>query len=434
MRMYDLIEKKRDKLPLTAEEIGFLVRGFTKGEIPDYQMSALLMAILLNGMEAEEISALTEEMMHSGDCVDLSRYGNLSVDKHSTGGVGDKTTLILSPIVAALDGKMAKMSGRGLGHTGGTIDKLEAIPGYRTALSPEEFVAQVDRVGMAVVGQTGNLAPADKKIYALRDVTATVDSIPLIASSIMSKKLAAGAHNIVLDVKIGSGAFMKTQAQAHELAETMVQIAKAHGRNAAALITDMDVPLGRAVGNSLEVIEAIEVLQGRGCEDLTEICVALSVQLLRMCHGWSQMESEAQVRRVLADGTALEKFREWIQAQGGDGRCIEQPELFGKAGCCYQLLSRDSGFLKRMNTEKIGKAACVLGAGRNTTEDVIDPAAGIYLLKKTGEYCHKGEALAILYSSTESRISAAEEVFRSALEFSAHPIEAKPLIFETIWK
>ena len=429
MRMYDLIEKKRNSLPLSSAEIKFLVSGFTDGNIPDYQMAALLMAIVLNGMNEEETASLTEAMMHSGDCVDLSRYGNLSVDKHSTGGVGDKTTLILSPIVAALGGKMAKMSGRGLGHTGGTIDKLESIPGYRVALSLEEFSAQVDRVGVAVVSQSGNLAPADKKIYALRDVTATVDSIPLIASSIMSKKLAAGAHNIVLDVKIGSGAFMKTPAQAKALAEAMVSIAKAHGRKATALITNMDVPLGRAVGNSLEVIEAIEVLRGEGCEDLTKVCVALAAQLVRMCHGWSEEESLQKVKTVLADGSALEKFREWIVAQGGDPGCVEHPERLGIAKFSQEILAETDGYLAKMDTEQIGKTACVLGAGRTTAEEEIDPTAGLILHKKTGDFCCKGEPLVTLFSSDPKKISQGEKIFRSALTFSECPVEVLPLIF-----
>ena len=327
----DIIRKKRDGGELTDEEIRFFVDGYTAGDIPDYQAAALMMAIYYRGMSRCETVALTDAMAHSGDTVDLSRYGTLSADKHSTGGVGDKTSLIVAPIVAALGGKMTKMSGRGLGHTGGTVDKLESIPGYRTSLSTEEFLRQIDEVGMAVIGQTGNLTPADKKLYALRDVTATVDSIPLITASIMSKKLAAGSHNIVLDVKVGSGAFMKTPEQAQELARAMVDIGKACGRNMAALITSMDVPLGNTIGNALEVQEAVAVLKGECRGALREVCEALSAQIVSLTYGWSLEESATRVRETLDSGAALDKMREWIAAQGGDVAYIDDVLRFPAA-------------------------------------------------------------------------------------------------------
>ena len=326
MRMYDIIEKKRNGHELNENEIRFFIKGFTEGTIPDYQASALMMAIYFQGMTEKETVCLTDAMAKSGDTVDLSRFGTLSVDKHSTGGVGDKTSLIVGPIVASLGGKVSKMSGRGLGHTGGTVDKLESITGYNTTLTNEEFLNQVENVGVAIIGQSGNLTPADKKLYALRDVTATVDSIPLITSSIMSKKLAAGSHNIVLDVKAGSGAFMKTLDDAEALAEQMVKIGKSCNRNIAAVITDMNSPLGNAIGNSLEVIEAVKVLKGEVKNDLYEVSVQLATLMLSLCFGWSEAEAEEKVISAIENGSAFSKMKEWIKAQGGDEKLYKVKE------------------------------------------------------------------------------------------------------------
>lgn len=429
MRVYDIIQKKRDGLVLSEEEIRYIIDGFTKDEIPDYQMSALLMAIYFNGMSDSNLSLMTDCMMRSGDTVDLSQFGDMSVDKHSTGGVGDKTTLIIAPIVAALGGKMAKMSGRGLGHTGGTVDKLEAIPGYKTTLSPEAFMEQVEKIGVAVIGQSGNLAPADKKIYALRDVTATVESIPLIAASIMSKKLAAGAKNIVLDVKVGAGAFMKTYEQARELAAKMVDIGKSAGRRVCAVITNMDTPLGCAVGNSLEVLEAAEILSGHGDAQLREICIVLSAKLVALCHNWDEVKARTEVENVLQEGRALAKFRQWIKAQGGNDSFIDQPQLLKPAPIKAEFTSAANGFLGKMDAEKIGKAACVLGAGREKTGDVIDFGAGIILKRKTGDKCSAGDPLAVLYTSDASKIDEALSYLENGgITVTPKKPETEPLI------
>lgn len=429
MRIYDIIQKKRDGAALTDDEIRFAVNGFTSGEIPDYQMSALLMAVYLNGMDKREQSTLTKVMMESGDIVDLSIFGELTADKHSTGGVGDKTTLIVAPVVAALGGKVAKMSGRGLGHTGGTIDKLEAIPGYRTTLTREEFIKQVQDVGIAVISQSGRIAPADKKIYALRDVTATIESIPLIASSIMSKKLATGSYNIVLDVKFGSGAFMKTLDDAKRLAETMVDIGKAASRRISAVITNMDVPLGAAVGNSLEVLEAAEVLSGRGSEDLIEVCVALSAQLLSLTHGWRYDDSAGRVREALRSGQALGKFKEWIAAQGGTAEFVSNSAVLGAAPIKYNYDIKAGGFITYMNAELIGKAAAALGAGREKSGDRIDYLAGIVLNKKTGDFCARGETAAVLHTSDQSRLAAACDYLDQAMKIGPEKPQTTPLIY-----
>lgn len=414
MRMVDIIRKKRDGGVLTDTEIAWFVRGYVAGEIPDYQVSALMMAIYFRGMTSEETACLTRCMAESGDTVDLSRFGDRSVDKHSTGGVGDKTTLILAPVVSALGLKVAKMSGRGLGHTGGTVDKLESIPGFCTDLSPAAFLAQVEEIGVAVIGQTGDLTPADKLLYALRDVTATVESIPLIASSIMSKKLAAGTHTIVLDVKTGSGAFMRERADAEALAKSMVDIGTACGRKVAAVITDMDVPLGHAVGNALEVKEAVEVLKGGGPRDLTEVCVELAANMVSLGLEIPMAQAETQVRRVLSDGTAYAQFVCWIGAQGGDVRCFDAPESWCSAAFTAELLAPCDGVIVRMDTEKVGLASMLLGGGRAKKSDVIDPTAGLYLHKKTGETVKAGEPLATLYTSDESRLEAAYEMLLSA--------------------
>ena len=424
MRMTDIIEKKKRGHGLTEAEIRWMIQGYTDGSIPDYQMSAFAMAVCFRGMDEEETAVLTDAMMRSGDIVDLSRFGELSVDKHSTGGVGDKTTLIVAPIVACLGGKMAKMSGRGLGHTGGTVDKLESIPGFCTTLSQEDFAAQVEHIGVAVIGQSGDLTPADKKLYALRDVTATVDSIPLIASSVMSKKLAAGAKNIVLDVKCGSGAFMKTPRDAKQLAEAMVSIGKRCGRNMAALITNMDVPLGNAVGNALEVKEAMEVLRGKE-GDLRQVCVALASYLLSLCHGWELRQAEERVRDVIDSGKAFDTFRRWIEAQGGCLEAMEPP-------CAYfAVKAEQDGYISAMDAEKIGSASCLLGAGRMKKDDAIDHRAGIILEKKTGDYVQKGQTLAVFYTGKEDA-SAAVELFRSALEFSHDQPPKQELIYDIV--
>lgn len=432
MRMYDIIESKRNGVELSKEEIEFFVKGYTDGSIPDYQAAAFCMAVYFKGMTENETVLLTESMAKSGDTVDLSMFGNLSADKHSTGGVGDKTSLIVAPIVASLGGKITKMSGRGLGHTGGTVDKLESISGYKTTLSGEEFISQVKRTGMAIIGQSGNLTPADKKLYALRDVTATVDSIPLIVSSIMSKKIAAGSHNIILDVKCGSGAFMKTPEDAEILAENMVNIGKGCGRNIAAVITDMDTPLGSAVGNSLEVIEAVKVLKGEVKNDLREVCIALSAELVSLVFSIPHSEALERVNGALDGGRAFDKMKEWISAQGGDISFIENTDLFPKALYAYDILSENDAYIASMDTEKIGLASVILGAGREFKEDSIDFSAGIIIYKKTGDKIEKGEKIATLFTNKEGEIPAAEKMYRDALCISEEKPEQKPLIYKII--
>ncbi len=433
MTVYDIIRKKRDGGVLTDEEIRFFVDGYTKGDIADYQASALCMAIFFRGMTAAETAALTLAMAGSGDTVDLSRFGTLSADKHSTGGVGDKTSLIVAPLAAAMGGKITKMSGRGLGHTGGTVDKLESVPGYQTTLTPKAFTAQVEKVGVAVIGQSGNLAPADKLLYALRDVTATVDSLPLITSSIMSKKLAAGSHNIVLDVKVGSGAFMKAPQDAKALAEAMVDIGNRCGRRTAALITAMDAPLGNAVGNALEVQEAIEVLKGKK-GDLREVCLALSAEMASLFLEIPIEEATTLAADTLDSGKAFEKMKEWIAAQGGDTRYLDTPALFPVASVTKDILSPADGFLTAMNAEEIGMVGVLLGAGRQKKTDTIDHAAGLVLHKKTGDAVKKGDKLCTLYTAREDSIPAAEERYLGALTFGEAPPKKLPLIVDIIRK
>lgn len=432
MRFYDIIQKKRDREMLTDAEIAFAVDGFTKGEIPDYQMSALLMAIFLNGMDNHELASLTQHMTASGESIDLSMFGDLTADKHSTGGVGDKTTLIVAPIVAALGGKVAKMSGRGLGHTGGTVDKLESIPGYQTTLTREAFIRQVEEIGLAVIGQSGHIAPADKKIYALRDVTATVDSIPLIASSIMSKKLASGSKNIVLDVKTGSGAFMKSVKQARSLAETMVDIGKSGGRRMRAVITNMDIPLGEAVGNALEILEAVEVLSGRGSNDLTSVSRTLASHMLSLCHGWSVERSMDEVKAALQSGAALQKFKQWISAQGGSTDFITDRAALGTAPIRFSYLAKTQGFIRHMDAELIGKAAAALGAGREKSDDAIDHTSGILIKKITGDSCACGDMLAQLHTSSEHLLQQAVTYMDAAIVFSDNKPPVQPLIYDIL--
>lgn len=432
MRMYDIIEKKRNGRELTDEEIKFFIKGYTDGSIPDYQASAFCMAVYFNSMSERETVTLTKAMANSGDTVDLSMFGTLSADKHSTGGVGDKTSLIVAPIVASLGAKITKMSGRGLGHTGGTVDKLESIPGYKTTLSGEEFISQVEKIGMAIIGQSGNLTPADKKLYALRDVTATVDSIPLIVSSIMSKKIAAGSHNIVLDVKCGSGAFMKTEKDAETLASEMVKIGKGCGRNTAALITDMDRPLGSAVGNTLEVIEAVRVLKGEVQNDLKDVCVALSAELISLVFSLSHMEAVNRVNEAIDSGKAFDKMREWISAQGGDASYIDNTDMFSKAKYSYDILSENDSYISLMDTEKIGLASVILGAGRECKDDSIDYSAGIIIYKKTGDRIQKGEKIATLLTNKKEALDDAESMYRSSFDVSEEKPEGKPLIYKII--
>ena len=432
MRMYDIILKKRNGCELTDKEIEFFVSGFTSGEIPEYQASALMMAIYFTGMSDREISALTLSMAHSGDMIDLSGVEGYTVDKHSTGGVGDKTTLIVAPIVAALGGKVAKMSGRGLGHTGGTVDKLESISGFRTALRSSEFINQVNDIGICVVGQSGNLAPADKKLYALRDVTATVDSIPLIASSKMSKKLAAGSKGIVLDVKTGSGAFMKTVELSEKLAGEMVKIGKSAGRNVVAVITNMDIPLGSAVGNSLEVIEAVNTLKGNGPDDLTDVCIYLASEMTALVTEKSIEECAELAKSAIADGSAFNKFKEMVAAQGGNTKWIDDTELFPKAEFCHEIKSKVCGYISKMDAEKIGIASVILGAGRNKKEDSIDFSAGIIINAKTGDKVSVGDTLAVLYTNDKRKIEEAEEKYLDSVKITDKKIEKQQLIYTTV--
>ena len=427
MRMYDIIKKKRDGGKLSAEEIDFFVNGYVSGEIPDYQVAALLMAIYFRKLDDEETLDLTLSIRDSGDTLDLSGIDGICVDKHSTGGVGDKTTLVVAPILAACGLKVAKMSGRGLGHTGGTIDKLEAIKGFKTSIPHDEFIKIVNQVGLAVVGQSGDLTPADKKIYALRDVTATVDNISLIVSSIMGKKLATGSKCLLLDVKVGSGAFMKTYSDAEKLARAMVDIGNAAGKKTAALITDMDIPLGRAVGNSIEVIEAIDTLKGSGPEDLDALCREICAQLLVMSGERREIAVE-KVNEALTSGKALGKLKEMIKAQGGDERFVDDTSLFPKAAYSLDVLSEKEGRFYGINAEQVGVASLILGAGRVKKEDDIDHAAGIFFHKKRGEI-KKGERICTLYSNNKESLKVAEEVIEKAFLSSG---EERPLIYKTI--
>lgn len=393
-------------MELNQTEIEYLINGYVNNEIPDYQISAWLMAVYFQGMTDRELLALTNCMTKSGEIVDLSSIMGVKVDKHSTGGVGDKVTLVVAPIVAACGGKVAKMSGRGLGFTGGTIDKLEAIPGLKTALAEEDFFNMVNEIGLAVMGQSADIAPADKKLYALRDVTATVDSIPLIASSIMSKKLAAGSDKIVLDVTVGSGAFMKDKENAVQLAEKMVAIGNGAGKKTVAILTNMDVPLGKMVGNNLEVVEAIETLKGRGPEDLIAVVVEIASTMLYLAQIGTKEECMKKVKRVIADGSALEKLKLMVERQGGDGSYIENPDQFEKAIYQHEIIANNSGYIGKMNTEECGKAAVLLGAGREVKDDPIDMTAGIQFNKKTGDAVKQGDIVAIAYSSSKEKTAA----------------------------
>lgn len=432
-RFVDLIQKKKNGETLTKEEIDFMITDYVAGKIPDYQMSAMLMAIYFNGMENEELAAFTLAMRDSGDLVDLSPIEGIKVDKHSTGGVGDKTTLIVGPIVAACGVPVAKMSGRGLGFTGGTLDKLESISGFRIDLSAEEFFETVKKTGISVIGQTGNLAPADKLLYALRDVTATVDSIPLIAASVMSKKLAAGSDKIVLDVTTGSGAFMKNTRDAKKLAKHMVAIGNHAGKETVAILTGMEEPLGFAIGNNMEVKEAIEVLKGDGPKDVKEVSVALAGMMLSLgLENVSHSQGKRMAKKALSSGQAFEKFKEMVQAQGGDIRYVEHPEFFERDAFEGEVLAAEDGFLSGMDTEKIGVAAGLLGAGRETKDSVIDMSAGIYLKKKIGDTVKKGEPIAICYAGTKEKLNRGMAMFESSIRYSKEAPRIPKLIVDII--
>ncbi len=428
MLMTEIIEKKRDGYKLSQEEIEFFIKGYTNGSIPDYQASALCMAIYLKGMTDEEATSLAIAMRDSGDIMDLSSISGLKVDKHSTGGVGDKTSLVLAPLVASFGLKFAKMSGRGLGHTGGTLDKLESIKGFNIAVKPEDFIEQVKIVGMAIVGQTGNLTPADKKLYALRDVTATVSSIPLIASSIMSKKLAAGSDIIVLDVKVGSGAFMKTLDDARHLAKLMVQIGQNCGKKMTAVLTNMEEPLGHAVGNALEVIEAINTLKGNGPKDLLDLCLEIgSYQLTDANIFKTREEAKEAMLENIKNGKALAKFKEFVSAQGGDASFVDDISNFAQAKEIIEIKAENDGFVHHIDALAIGHAAMLLGAGRETMEDIIDPAVGIVLNKKVGDSVNKGETLAYIYTNGKNTKEASKKALE-AFEIDSKHVDAKLIL------
>lgn len=435
MQMYDLIKKKKNNEKLSSKEIEFIVNGFTGGSIPDYQMSAFLMAVCLNGMDHEETAALTIAMANSGDILDLSKINGIKVDKHSTGGVGDKTSLVLGPMVACLGVPVAKMSGRGLGHTGGTIDKLESFPGFSTTITTEKFIQNVNSVKMAIVGQTDNLAPADKKIYALRDVTATVDNISLIASSIMSKKIASGSDVIVLDVKTGSGAFMKNYEDSLALAKEMVQIGTIAGRKTFAVITDMNQPLGNAVGNTLEVEEAIKALNGEGPKDLMEVSITLaSYMLYGAGKAMTVEDAKAKLLQTIEDKSALNKFAEFIKAQGGDSDAVYNTALFKKADIEEEVTADCDGFITSIQTEEVGMTSLILGGGRVTKDSVIDLSVGIRIHKKLRDPVRKGEALATLYANDRTKLDEAKKRLVNAYKIGEQKPEPHPYVYAVVTK
>ncbi|KMY48484.1 pyrimidine-nucleoside phosphorylase [Peribacillus loiseleuriae] len=414
MRMVDLIEKKRDGGELTKEEINFIIEGYTSESIPDYQMSSFLMSVFFKGMTAEETANMTLAMVNSGDQIDLSAIEGIKVDKHSTGGVGDTTTIVLAPLVAAVGVPVAKLSGRGLGHTGGTVDKFESIPGFRSEIEADQFINQVNEVKVAVTGPTGNLTPADKKIYGLRDVTATVNSIPLMASSIMSKKIASGSDAIVLDVKVGAGAFMKDVESAKELAHAMVEIGKNVGRDTMAVISDMDQPLGFAIGNVLEVKEAIDTLRGEGPKDLKELCLTLGSKMVVLAkHAETVEEAREMLEEVIANGKALEKFKEFVIAQGGDASVIDDPFKLARAQYEIPVLAKEDGYVAEIEADSIGTAAMILGAGRATKDSVVDLAVGLMLHKKIGDEVKKGDTIVTIYSNRENVDDVIERIYES---------------------
>jgi pyrimidine-nucleoside phosphorylase len=430
--MVDLIEKKRDGLELTTDEIKYIINGYTEGSIPDYQISAFTMAIFFKGMTEKERADLTLAMVESGDQINLSDIEGIKVDKHSTGGVGDTTTLVLGPLVAALDVPVAKMSGRGLGHTGGTIDKLEAVKGFHVEIENDEFIDLVNKNKIAVIGQSGNLTPADKKLYALRDVTATVDSIPLIASSIMSKKIAAGADAIVLDVKTGAGAFMKTIDDSRELAKAMVGIGNNVGRRTMAVISDMSQPLGYAIGNALEVKEAIDTLKGEGPEDLTELCLTLGSHMVYLAEKADSLaEARTMLENVIKDGSALEKLKVFLSSQGGDASIVDDPSKMPQAQYTFELEAKEDGYVSEIVADEVGTAAMILGAGRATKESIIDLAVGLVLRKKIGDQVAKGESLVTIYSNFEDVSSVKEKLYEN-IKLSSTKVDAPILIHEEI--
>lgn len=432
MRMVDLIEKKRDGQELSTEEIKFIINGYTDGSIPDYQVSAFTMAVFFKGMTEQERADLTMAMVESGDQIDLSQIEGIKVDKHSTGGVGDTTTLVLGPLVAALGVPVAKMSGRGLGHTGGTIDKLEAVKGFHVEIENDEFIDLVNKNKIAVIGQSGNLTPADKKLYALRDVTATVDSIPLIASSIMSKKIAAGADAIVLDVKTGAGAFMKTIDDSRELAKAMVRIGNNVGRRTMAVISDMSQPLGFAIGNALEVKEAIDTLKGEGPEDLTELCLTLGSHMVYLAEkAGSLAEARTMLEGVIKDGSALEKLKVFLSSQGGDAEVVDDPSKMPQAKYTFELESKEDGYVSEIVADEVGTAAMILGAGRATKESVIDLAVGLVLRKKIGDQVKKGESLVTIYSNFENVEEVKTKLYQN-IKISTTKVDAPILVHEEI--
>jgi pyrimidine-nucleoside phosphorylase len=433
MRMVDIIAKKRDGKELSTEEIRFLVDGYTKGSIPDYQMSAWAMAVLFRGMTPRETGDLTMAMAESGEQLDLTSIPGVKVDKHSTGGVGDKTTLVVAPLVAAAGIPVAKMSGRGLGHSGGTIDKLESFAGFQVERTREQFLQQVRDIGVAVIGQSGNLTPADKKLYALRDVTATVEAVPLIASSIMSKKIAAGADAILLDVKVGKGAFMKTLEEAETLARAMVDIGSQVGRRTVAVISDMNQPLGFAVGNALEVKEAIETLAGNGPKDLTELALAIGARMLMLGGLASSVdEGRGRLEEIIASGKAVDKLAQMVQAQGGDKRDVYEPDRLPKAGLTTQVTAKQDGYLAGIDAETVGHASVVLGAGRLTKEMPIDLAVGIVLHKKRGDQVRAGEPLATLHANDERLLQNALQEMDEAFAYSSEQPPEQPLIYKIV--
>ncbi|PEX91968.1 pyrimidine-nucleoside phosphorylase [Bacillus cereus] len=434
MRMVDLIAKKRDGQALTTEEINFIVEGYTNGEIPDYQVSSLAMAIFFQDMNDQERADLTMAMVNSGDTIDLSAIEGVKVDKHSTGGVGDTTTLVLGPLVAALGVPVAKMSGRGLGHTGGTIDKLEAVPGFHVEIENDEFMRLVNENKIAVIGQSGNLTPADKKLYALRDVTATVNSIPLIASSIMSKKIAAGADAIVLDVKTGAGAFMKTDEDAKRLAEAMVRIGNNVGRNTMAVISDMSQPLGEAIGNALEVQEAIDTLQGKGPKDLEELCLTLGSQMVYLAGQASSLEdAREKLIEVMNNGKALESFKTFLSAQGGDASVVDDPSKLPQAQFKIEVEAKEDGYVSEIVADEIGTAAMLLGAGRATKESEIDLAVGLMLRKKVGDSVKKGDSLVTIYANRENVEDVKAKIYEN-MKIAKNHVDAPTLVHGIVTK
>ncbi|MGB3346768.1 MAG: pyrimidine-nucleoside phosphorylase [Candidatus Humimicrobiia bacterium] len=432
MRAYDIIFKKRWNKILSSFEIDFMVKGFVKGVIPNYQMSAFLMAIAINGMNTNETLYLTKSFVDSGDIIDLSSIPGIKVDKHSSGGVGDTTTLIVAPIVAAAGIPVAKMSGRGLGHSGGTIDKLESIPGFSTKISKNDFINQVKDIGIAVVGKVGNVVPADKLIYALRDVTATVDSLPLIASSIMSKKIAGGADAIVLDVKVGSGAFVEDEEKVEKLAKIMVNIGKGFGKKTRAIITDMSQPLGNAIGNSLEVEEAIKILKGNGSQDLREVCVNIAANMLLLGQKVKDLEEGIEItEEILTSGRGLDKFKQFISHQRGNSNIVEDISLLTKARYKDELLAKYNGFISKIDCKQIGIASIILGAGREKKEDIIDPSVGIVMEKRLGDNVKIKDKICTIYGNDFSKIEEAKKILEKSVEISKKRV-SKPILIKKI--